>query len=69
MDRCTQRVCFFLALLIFWFFLKFCCAVCRERVDEEQDWNLLQDSVNVFVQMGYSYNEKKLTIYQAELEK
>ena len=41
----------------------------RERNDEEQDRDLMKESVNVFVAMGYSYNEQKLKLYQDLLEK
>lgn len=34
----------------------------RERNMEEQDRHLLQESVNVFLEMGYNYNNQKLAV-------
>jgi len=44
-------------------------AVEKERQNEQQDRDLLQDSVNVFVEMGYMSNNQKLKVYKADLEK
>lgn len=41
----------------------------QERNNEEQDRHLLQEAVEVFVQMGHSYNSRKLAVYTADLEK
>lgn len=41
----------------------------KERHSEEQDRDLLKDAVGVFVDIGYSYNQKKLKVYETELEK
>jgi AMMECR1 domain-containing protein len=41
----------------------------RERNSEEQDRHLLQESVNVFVEMGYNFGNKKLKVYKSDLEK
>ena len=44
-------------------------AIERERNGEQQDRHLLQEAVNVYVEIGYQYNNKKLDVYKAELEK
>lgn len=44
-------------------------AIEKERNNEEQDRHLLQEAVLVFVEMGYNYNNKKLGVYSANLEK
>lgn len=44
-------------------------AIEKERNNEEQDRHLLQEAVEVFVQMGYNYNSKKLAVYTGDLEK
>jgi len=41
----------------------------KERHSEEQDRDLLKEAVAVFVDIGYNYNQKKLKVYEAELEK
>lgn len=43
-------------------------AIEKERGNEEQDRQLLQESVFVFVEMGYNYNSKKLAVYTNDLE-
>jgi len=44
-------------------------AIQRERNSEEQDRQLLRESVEVFVEMGYNFADKKLKVYQSDLEK
>jgi len=44
-------------------------AIEKERNHEEQDRHLLQESVSVFVEMGYNYASKKLQVYTSDLEK
>jgi len=44
-------------------------AIEKERNSEEQDRALLKESVEVFVEMGQKYNNKKLAVYTADLEK
>ena len=44
-------------------------AIERERNGEQQDRHLLQEAVSVYVEMGFSYNNKKLEVYKGELEK
>jgi len=41
----------------------------KERNSEEQDRHLLQESVHVFVEMGYNCNNQKLNVYKTDLEK
>ena len=43
-------------------------AIERERTSEQQDRHLLQEAVSVYVEMGFSYNNKKLEVYKQELE-
>jgi len=40
----------------------------KERNGEEQDRTLLQEAVKVFVEMGYNYAGKKLSVYKTALE-
>lgn len=40
----------------------------KERKNEEQDRELLENSVNVFVQMGYEVDSKGLKVYKQDLE-
>jgi cullin 1 len=40
----------------------------KERNGEEQDRTLLQEAVKVFVEMGYNYAGKKLSVYKSALE-
>ncbi len=42
-------------------------AIQRERAAEEQDRNLLKESVDVFVEMGYNFGDKKIKVYQGML--
>jgi len=44
-------------------------AIARERASEEQDRHLLREAVDVFVEMGYNFGDKKLKVYQSDLEK
>jgi len=44
-------------------------AVEKERLGEEQDRQLLQESVAVFIEMGQMYGNRKLSVYVSELEK
>lgn len=44
-------------------------AIEKERNNEEQDRHLLAEAVEVFVQMGSNYNNKKLGVYTSDLEK
>ena len=44
-------------------------AIEGERNNEQQDRHLLQEAVSVYVEMGFSYNNKKLEVYKQELEK
>jgi cullin 1 len=44
-------------------------AIEKERNHEEQDRLLLQEAVAVFVEMGFNFGNKKLTVYNNELER
>jgi len=41
----------------------------KERQNEPQDRDLLHESVDVFVEMGYNFNNQKLKVYRTDLEK
>ena len=44
-------------------------AIGREREHEHQDRQLLKSSVQVFIEIGYEFEEKGLSVYQNKLEK
>jgi hypothetical protein len=44
-------------------------AIEKERNSEEQDRALLKEAVEVFVQMGHNFANKKLGVYTSDLEK
>lgn len=41
----------------------------KERDGEQQDRLLLKEAVQVFVGMGYNYNDQKIRVYQQDLQK
>jgi len=44
-------------------------AIQKERESEVQDRHLLSQAVQVFVEMGFNFQDSKLKLYQSELEK
>ena len=44
-------------------------AIEKERFGESADRHLMSESTNVFVEMGYNYGNKKLTVYITDLER